>query len=150
MVEISTKTLISRKVKKWTWPIVLLKGSVIVIAVLILQALLLHLRHNSLNYSLALPTPQLILQPFRSFTYVTDHYRTLFRFSYVTVFSLTSPGEPPMQTPEWYIIEAVWQNMIRVTKFFSKYIERQDQECTLTLLNLTQPMLSISAFCHLF
>ena len=35
------------------------------------------------NLSVASPTPQLILQPF-------------FRFSYVTGFSLTSPGELPM------------------------------------------------------
>ena len=45
----------------------------------------LHLRHKSFsNPSVALPTSQLILQPF-------------FRFSYVTSSSLNSPGEPPMQ-----------------------------------------------------
>ena len=44
----------------------------------------LHLRHNSFsNLSVTSPTPQLILQPF-------------FRFSYVTSSSLNSPGEPPM------------------------------------------------------
>ena len=44
----------------------------------------LYLRHNSFsNPSIASPTSQLILQPF-------------FRLSYVTGFSLTSPGEPPM------------------------------------------------------
>ena len=44
----------------------------------------LHLRHSSFsNPSLALSTSQLILQPF-------------FCFFYVTGFSLTSPGEPPM------------------------------------------------------
>ena len=44
----------------------------------------LYLRHNSFsNPSVASPTSQLILQPF-------------FRLSYVTGFSLTSPGEPPM------------------------------------------------------
>ena len=44
----------------------------------------LYLRHNSFsNPSVASPTPQLILQPF-------------FRLFYVTGFSLTSPGEPPM------------------------------------------------------
>ena len=44
----------------------------------------LHLRHNSFfNPSVALPTSQLILQPF-------------FRFSYVAGSSLTAPGEPPM------------------------------------------------------
>ena len=45
---------------------------------------LLYLRQSSFsNRSVASPTSQLILQPF-------------FRFSYVTGFSLTSPGEPPM------------------------------------------------------
>ena len=44
----------------------------------------LHLCHNSFsNPSVASPTSQLILQPF-------------FRYFYVTGFSLTSPGEPPM------------------------------------------------------
>ena len=44
----------------------------------------LYLRHSSFsNSSIASPTSQLILQP-------------LFRFSYVTGSSLTSPGEPPM------------------------------------------------------
>ena len=44
----------------------------------------LYLRHNSLPYPyVASPTSQLILQPF-------------LRLSYVTGFSLTSPGEPPM------------------------------------------------------
>ena len=38
----------------------------------------LHLRHNSFsNPSVALPTSQLILQPFRCFTYVTVHAPTL-------------------------------------------------------------------------
>ena len=86
----------------------------------------LHLRHSSFsNPSVALPTSQLILQPFRHFTYVTAHSPTLpsfhlpyssfsnpsvaspmsqlilqpsFRFSYVTGSSLTSPGKPPMIT----------------------------------------------------
>ena len=84
----------------------------------------LHLRHSSFsNPSLTLPTSQLILQPFRWFTYVAAHSPTLplldlrhssfsnpsfasptsplilqpfFRFSFVRRFSLTSPGEPPM------------------------------------------------------
>ena len=44
----------------------------------------LYLRHSSFaNPSVASSTSQLILQPF-------------FRFSYLTGFSLTSPGEPPM------------------------------------------------------
>ena len=84
-----------------------------------------YLRHNSFSSpSVALPTSQLILQPFRCFTYVTAHSPTFpllhlrhssfsntsvasptsqvilqpfFRFSYVTGSSLTSPGEPPME-----------------------------------------------------
>ena len=45
----------------------------------------LYLHHNSFsNLSIASPTSQLILQPF-------------FCLSYVTGFSLTSPGEPPME-----------------------------------------------------
>ena len=83
---------------------------------------LLYLRHSSFsNPSFA--SPELILQAFRHFTYVTAHSPTLpslylrhnsfsnpsvtsptlqhilqpfFRLSYVTGFSLTSPGEPPM------------------------------------------------------
>ena len=48
---------------------------------------LLYLHHSSFsNPSVASPTSQLILQPF-------------FRFSYVTGFSLTSPGELPMLQP---------------------------------------------------
>ena len=59
------------------------------------------------NLSVTSPTSQLILQPFRRFTYVTAHSPTLpllhllhssfskhfFRFSYVTSSSLNSPGE---------------------------------------------------------
>ena len=56
----------------------------------------LHLRHNSLsNPSVALPTSQLILQPFRHFTYVTTHYPTLpslyLRHSSFSNISVTSP-----------------------------------------------------------
>ena len=57
----------------------------------------LHLRHNSFsNPSVALPTSQLNLQPFRCFTYVTVHSPTLFCFSYATSSSLNPPGDPPM------------------------------------------------------
>ena len=46
---------------------------------------LFHLLHNSFsNPSLALPTSQLILQPFRCFTYATVHSQLFFRFPYVT------------------------------------------------------------------
>ena len=52
----------------------------------------LHLRHSSFsNPSVALPTSQLILQPFRCFTYITAHSPTLLLlllrhrlFTYVT------------------------------------------------------------------
>ena len=84
----------------------------------------LHLRYNSFsNPFFALPMPQLILQAFRCFNYVTTHSPTLsslhlrhssfsnpsvasttsqfilqpfFRFSYVTSSSLNSPDEPSM------------------------------------------------------
>ena len=84
----------------------------------------LYLRHSSFsNSSVASPTSQFILQPFRHFTYVTTHspilpslclrhssfsslsvasptsqsiLQPLYRFSYVTSSSLNSPGEPPM------------------------------------------------------
>ena len=100
----------------------------------------LHLRHSSLSDpSLALPTSQLILQPFRCFTYIRAHSPTLpslylrhnlfsnssvasptsqiilqpfFRLSYVTGFSLTSPGEPPMCHLATYADECtVWENL---------------------------------------
>ena len=46
-----------------------------------------------------LPTSQLILQPFRCFTYITVHSPTLPSrcFTYVTGTSPTSPGEPSMR-----------------------------------------------------
>ena len=64
----------------------------------------LHLRHSSFsNPSPALPTSQLILQPFRRFTYVTVHSQTLpllhlrhSSFSNPCFASTTSPGEPAM------------------------------------------------------
>ena len=69
----------------------------------------LHLRHSSFWFSklsVTAPTSQLILQPFPRFTYVTTHYPTLPLLhlrhssfsnpSFVTGFSLMSPGEPPM------------------------------------------------------
>ena len=57
----------------------------------------LHLSHNSFsNPSVALPTLQLILQPFRCFTYVTVHSPTLLSLLLCHKSSLNSPGEPPM------------------------------------------------------
>ena len=54
----------------------------------------LYLCHNSFsNPSVALPTSQLILKPFRCFTYVKYILQPLFCFSYVTSSSLNSPGE---------------------------------------------------------
>ena len=58
----------------------------------------LHLRHNSFsNPFVALPTSQLILQPF-SVASPTSYFilQPFFHFSYVTSSSLNSPGEPPM------------------------------------------------------
>ena len=60
----------------------------------------LHLRHSAFsNPSVALPTSQIILQPFRCFAYVIAHSPTLlsllqpFRhFTYVTVHSPTLPS----------------------------------------------------------
>ena len=53
----------------------------------------LHLRHNSFsNPSVALPTSQLILQPFRSFTYVTTHSPTPLLLLLFTCSSLKSAG----------------------------------------------------------
>ena len=64
----------------------------------------IQLRHSSFsNPSAALPTLQLILQPFRCFTYIIGTTPTSqvilqpFRcFTYVTGTSRTSPGQPPM------------------------------------------------------
>ena len=56
----------------------------------------LHLRHNSFsNPFVAVPTSQLILQPFRCFTYVTVHSSTLLSLLLCQSSSLNSPGEPP-------------------------------------------------------
>ena len=57
----------------------------------------LHLRHSSFpKPSLALPTSQLILQPFRCFTYVTAHSPTLLSLLLRHSIFVTSHGEPPM------------------------------------------------------
>ena len=56
----------------------------------------LHLRHNSFsNPSVTLPMPQLILQRFCCFTYITVHSPTLLSLL-LRHSSLNSPGEPPM------------------------------------------------------
>ena len=58
----------------------------------------LHLRHSSFsNPSVALPTSQLILKPFRGFTQVTAHSPNS------SFASLTSLGEPPMPKQNTYI-----------------------------------------------
>ena len=61
----------------------------------------LHLRHSSFsNPSVALPTSQLILQPFRRFTYVTAHSPTLSllhpRHSSFSNISFASPTSPTL------------------------------------------------------
>ena len=48
------------------------------------------------NLSVTSPTSQLIFRPFRCFTYVTAHSPTLLSLLLRPGFSLTSPGEPPM------------------------------------------------------
>ena len=59
---------------------------------------LLHLRHSWFsNLSVALPTSQLIFQPFRCFTYITAHSLTLLSLLLRHRLFLTSPGKPPMQ-----------------------------------------------------
>ena len=70
--------------------------------------LLLHLCHSSFyNPSAALPTSQVILQPFRCFTYVTGNSRT-------------SPGEPPMQ--RGWKNSLWWTSLLeQVTKFRNSY-----------------------------
>ena len=75
----------------------------------------LHLRHNSFsNPSVVLHSSQLILQPF-------------FRLSYVTGFSLTSPGEPPMMIrsknsspTSWYIPVQKYQFLLRFALYENK------------------------------
>ena len=55
----------------------------------------IYLRHNTFsNPSVASPMSQIILQPF-------------FRLSYVTGFSLPSPGEPPMMKTKIHILKHV-------------------------------------------
>ena len=103
----------------------------------------LHLRHSSFsNPSFASPTSQewaeLILQPFRRFTYVIAHSPTLpslylrhssfsnpsvasptsqiilqpfFRFSYVTGSSLTSLGESPMPHTVTHAKTITWEQV---------------------------------------
>ena len=57
---------------------------------------LLHLHHISFsNPSLALSTSRLSLKPFRPSPTSQHILVPFFRFSYVTGFSLMSPGEPP-------------------------------------------------------
>ena len=50
-------------------------------------SLWLHEKSSFSNLSVTSPTSRLILQPFRRFTYVTAHYPTCLRFTYVTAYS---------------------------------------------------------------
>ena len=69
----------------------------------------LQLRHSSFSYpSIALPTSQLVLQPFRCFTYVTAHSPTLFSlllshrlFTYVTWRAAHGTGRPGFDSGWW-------------------------------------------------
>ena len=94
----------------------------------------LYVRHSSFsNPSVASPTSQLILQP-------------SFHFSYVTGFSLTSPGGPPMAlsvskhvptrlvyqlagTPN-FIEDLVSKHNLRPTQICEKFLEEQAQKVT--------------------
>ena len=69
----------------------------------------LHLRYNSFcNPSVALPTWQLILQPFRCFSYVTSS-------------SLNSPGEPPMGWKNVLTLFVMGANCRNVATLISYY-----------------------------
>ena len=71
----------------------------------------LYLHHNSLsNTSVASPTSQLILQPF-------------FRLSYITGFSLRSPGEPPMSGFRGTDFENRCYNAIHTVSCFGSFSE---------------------------
>ena len=92
----------------------------------------LHLRHNSFsNLSVALPTSQLILKPFRCFTYVKAHFPTLLSLPLHTGSSLMSPGEPPMviiRTAQYLTYSKILQTLIvtgkdRVGKFVTCYLQ---------------------------
>ena len=67
----------------------------------------LHVRHNSVsNPSVASPTSQLILQPF-------------FCLSYITGFSLTLPGEPPMWYTQYYSVTPLSMPSVNLHKYYS-------------------------------
>ena len=71
---------------------------------------------------------QLILHPFRRFTYVTGSFcnpsvasptsqlilQPFFRFSYVTGSSLMSPGEPPMLQKGWFFLGRAQTNLAKL------------------------------------
>ena len=73
----------------------------------------LHLRHNSFsNPSVALPTSQLILEPFRCFTYVTAHSPTIpllhLRHSSLSKSSFASP---PSQALHLILLQSSYSNL---------------------------------------
>ena len=88
---------------------------VIVMAELILQPLSLHLRHSLFsNPSVALPTSQLILQPFRSFTYVTAHSPALLSL----LLRHNSFSNPSVALPTWQLILQPFRRFTYVTAHY--------------------------------
>ena len=74
----------------------------------------LHLRHNSFsNPSVALPTSQLILQPYRCFTYVTVHSPTL--LSLLLRHKLSSFSNPSVASPTSQLILQPFRRFTYVT-----------------------------------
>ena len=77
-------------------------------------------------YSIALPTSQLVLQPFRCFTYVTARSPTLLSLLLRHRFSLTSPREPPMD--QVVIIQMVISATGVVPKTLEENIKKLDSQ----------------------
>ena len=74
--------------------------------------------------SVSSPTSQLILQPFRRFTYVTTHSPALLSLLLRHRFSLTSPGEPPMISCQSL---CTFFRHLLYTELYSFYIDVSDK-----------------------
>ena len=69
----------------------------------------LHLRHSSFsNHSLASPTSQLILQPFRCFTYVTSHSPTL-PLLHLRHSSFSNPSFASPTSQDFHLASSPWR-----------------------------------------
>ena len=93
----------------------------------------LHLRHSSFsNPSVASPTSQFILQPFRCFIYVTVHSPTLLSLLLRHCSSLNSLGKLPMllthYTPnndfKFGQVSECKDSIFELTKFYEHWISR--------------------------